>query len=118
MVVALPCQVRPANLGGPDQAEARCIPEPESAWVRCPLVGIVGVVTGPVDRIVRAERPIVTALMLIGVGFALSLLVGLLFGSLGDDFQLAFGRTVAVGLIVTSVVTIALLAMATRRRQE
>lgn len=56
--------------------------------------------------------------MLIGVGFALSLLVGLLFGSLGDDFQLAFGRTVAVGLLVTSVVTIALLAMATRRRQE
>ncbi len=72
----------------------------------------------PFDRIVRADRPIVTALMLVGVGFAVSLLVGLLFGWLADDFQSAFGRTVAVGMLVTSVVIIALLAIATQRRQE
>ncbi|MGB3257935.1 MAG: hypothetical protein WBG89_07905 [Ornithinimicrobium sp.] len=70
------------------------------------------------DRIVRADQPIVTALMLVGVGCALSLLVGLLLGWLADDFLSVLGRTVAVGMLVTSVAIIALLAIATQRRQD
>jgi len=50
------------------------------------------------------------------VGFAVSLLAGLVVGLLGDDFRSAFGWTVAVGMLVTAVVIIALLAIATVRR--
>jgi len=45
-----------------------------------------------------------------------SLLAGLVVGLLGDDFRSAFGWTVAVGMLVTAVVIIALLAIATVRR--
>ncbi|MGB6006397.1 MAG: LysE family translocator, partial [Ornithinimicrobium sp.] len=58
---------------------------------------IVEIVAGQFDRIIRADRPIVTAMMLLGLGFAFSLLVGLLFGrwlrtsDLRSDAQLAWG---------------------------
>lgn len=68
------------------------------------------------DRIVRVDRLLTTTLALIGVGFALSLLAGLLVGVLAEDVRSAFGWPVAVGMLVTAVVIIALLAIATVRR--
>ena len=70
------------------------------------------------DRIVGAERPLTTTLALVGVGFALSLLAGLAAGWLAADFRSTFGWTVSAGLMVTSVLIIALLAPATARQQR
>lgn len=68
------------------------------------------------DRIVRADRPLITTLALIGAGFAVSLLAGLLVGLLADEFRAAFGWTVAVGMLATAVAIIALLGIAIARR--
>lgn len=70
------------------------------------------------DRIVRPDRPLTATLALVWAGLALSPLAGLLAALLADDFRLAFGWTVAVGMLVTAVVIIALLAIATVRRQR
>ena len=69
-----------------------------------------------IDRIIRADRPIATTFALIGIGFLVCLLVGLVVGLLADDFRSSFGWTVAVGMIVTAVLSIVLLAVATARR--
>lgn len=68
------------------------------------------------DRIIRADRPVATTFTLIGVGFIVSLLAGLVVGLIADDFRAAFGSTVTVGMIVTAVVSIGLLAVATVRQ--
>ncbi len=69
------------------------------------------------DRIVRPDRPVATIFALVGVGFLVCLLAGLVAGLLADDFRSAFGWTVAVGMIMTAVVSIVLIAVATVRRK-
>lgn len=68
------------------------------------------------NRIVRADRPLATALALIGIGFVVSLLAGLVLGLLADDFRSAFGLTVTVGMIVTGVGIVFLLGGGALRR--
>ena len=70
------------------------------------------------DRIVRADRPLTTTLALIGIGFALSLMAGIVIGLSAEHFRSAFGQTVAVGMLATAVTIIALLATAAVRQKK
>lgn len=76
----------------------------------------VGVVPSPFDRLVRPDRPVSSVLLIVGVGAVASLVAGVVVGLLAESFAGAFGTTVAVGMLVTAVVAVAVLAVAASRR--
>ncbi|PCC26967.1 hypothetical protein CIK75_00545 [Glutamicibacter sp. BW78] len=56
-----------------------------------------------IARIIDDDRPLATAFALIGIGFLLSLVVGLVVGLLAEDFRSAFGWTGAIGMFMTAI---------------
>ena len=59
--------------------------------------------SNPIARIIDVDRPLATAFALIGVGFLVSLMVGLVVGLLAEDFRSAFGWTGAIGMFMTAI---------------